>query len=105
MANLKRVGLLLLATIMLVPLLSGIGRSEKQTSAFERPKIVIGDDINYPPYSYLDPNGMPAGFNVELAKAVGNAMGYDVIIKLDEWSKTREALGRAQKSGGFYFET
>lgn len=57
-----------------------------------KPLLIIGDDIDYPPYSFIDEDGNPAGFNVELAKAVGEAMGYQVEIRLDEWSKTREAL-------------
>jgi diguanylate cyclase (GGDEF)-like protein len=70
-----------------------------------RPKLVVGDDINYPPYSFLDSNGEPTGFNVALARAVGAAMGYEVEIRLAEWSKTREALDRGEIdviSGMFY---
>jgi diguanylate cyclase (GGDEF)-like protein/putative nucleotidyltransferase with HDIG domain len=61
-----------------------------------RPKLVFGDDINYPPYSFLDENGEPSGYNVELAKAVGKAMGYDVEIRLDEWHLIREALEKGE---------
>ncbi|MDP3385733.1 MAG: transporter substrate-binding domain-containing protein, partial [Eubacteriales bacterium] len=63
-----------------------------EASSKSKPLLIIGDDIDYPPYSFIDDDGNPAGFNVELAKAVGEAMGYQVEIKLDEWSKTREAL-------------
>ncbi|HCX04680.1 MAG TPA: hypothetical protein DHM42_09325, partial [Clostridiales bacterium] len=31
-----------------------------------RPTLVVGDDINYPPYSFLDEDGNPAGFNIDL---------------------------------------
>lgn len=61
-----------------------------------RPKLVFGDDIYYPPYSYLDENGEPAGYNIELAKAVGKAMGYDVEIRLDEWHLIRTALEKGE---------
>lgn len=61
-----------------------------------RPKLVFGDDIYYPPYSYLDENGVPTGYNVELAKAVGEAMGYDVEIRLDEWHLIRDALEKGE---------
>jgi len=33
-------------------------------------RIVIGGDHNYPPYEYLDENGRPAGYNVELTRAI-----------------------------------
>lgn len=76
-----------------------------ENSSIEKPKLIIGDDINYPPYSYLDENGIPAGFNIEIAKAVGEAMGYDVEIKLDEWSKIREALenGKIDATSGMFY--
>lgn len=63
-----------------------------EATSNNKPLLIIGDDIDYPPYSFVDENGNPAGFNVELAKAVGAAMGYQVEIRLNQWSKTREAL-------------
>ncbi|SDZ05265.1 HD domain-containing phosphohydrolase [Tindallia californiensis] len=54
--------------------------------------IMIGDDLHYPPYSYLDENGEATGFNVELARAIGNAMNLEVEIRLDEWTTIRQAL-------------
>lgn len=76
-------------------------------NAPKRPVMIIGDDINYPPYSYLDSNGVPAGFNVDLAKAVAEVMGYDVQIKLDEWSKTRATLesGGIDAISGMFYST
>lgn len=76
--------------------------SEKNQS---KPVIIVGDDNYYPPYSFLDSSGNPAGFNVELARAAGAAMGYDVIIRLDSWDKTRQALEAGEIdaiSGMFY---
>lgn len=71
----------------------------------ERPKLIIGDDINYPPYSYVGGNGEATGFNVEIARAVGESMGYDVEIRLDEWSKIREALenGEIDAIAGMFY--
>lgn len=67
--------------------------------------IIFGDDINYPPYSFIDENGNPAGYNVDLAYAVGETLGYDVKIQLSEWSKARENLENGNIdviSGMFY---
>jgi len=57
-----------------------------------RPTIVVGDDIAYPPYSFIDEDGKPSGFNIEIVTAVANAMGYNVEIKLDTWTNTLKAL-------------
>lgn len=54
-----------------------------------RPVLIVGDDFNYPPYSFVDDSGNPAGFNIDLAKAVADAMGYDVEFRLDEWNQVR----------------
>jgi diguanylate cyclase (GGDEF)-like protein len=69
--------------------------------------IIIGDDRDYPPYSYIDENGNPTGFNVELAKAAAQAMGLNVIIKLGNWSEIKEDLENGTIdaiSGMFYSE-
>jgi diguanylate cyclase (GGDEF)-like protein/putative nucleotidyltransferase with HDIG domain len=57
-----------------------------------RPTLVVGDDINYPPYSFLDEDGNPAGFNIDLIRALGNILGYNIEIKLDTWSNTMKDL-------------
>ena len=69
--------------------------------------IVIGDDINYPPYSFVDDNGQPAGFNIDIARAVGKEMGLEVVIRQDRWEVIREALQKGEIdaiSGLFYTE-
>lgn len=96
--------LLLIAALLLGGIAQGEGRVH---SGAEKPKLIVGDDINYPPYSFLDKNGQPAGFNVELARVVGSAMGYDVEIRLDEWNKVRNALENGEIdviAGMFYSE-
>lgn len=67
--------------------------------------IVIGDDFNYPPYSYYNDKGEPIGFNIEVAKAAAEAMGYDVSYKLAPWAEVRKALETEEIdmiSGMFY---
>jgi signal transduction histidine kinase/CheY-like chemotaxis protein len=85
---------------------SGFGQNETgKETIYQRGKIIIGDDINFPPYSFLDENNQPTGFNIEIARAACKAMGLDVEIKLDSWDKTRQALEKGQLdaiSGMFY---
>ncbi len=54
--------------------------------------IIIGGSSNYPPYEYLDENGRPTGYNIELTRAIAEIMGMDVEIELGSWSSTRAAL-------------
>ncbi|WP_176759137.1 HD domain-containing phosphohydrolase [Alkaliphilus peptidifermentans] len=101
----KLIKLIILLPLIFPLMLIQIGETHGNEKDENRYKIVIGDDINYPPYSYIDSNGNPTGFNIELARAVGRAMGYDVEIRLDEWSNIREALETGEIdaiSGMFY---
>ena len=66
----------------------------KWFAALELPnrRIVIGGDRDYPPFEFLDAQGKPAGYNVELTKAVAEAAGIDVEIRLGRWDDIRDAL-------------
>lgn len=71
----------------------------------ERPTLIVGDDINYPPYSFIDDDGKPAGFSIELIKEVANAMGYDVEYRLGGWDTVMKQLESNEidlVSGMFY---
>lgn len=45
-------------------------------------KIIVGGSPDNPPYEYLDENNEPAGYNVDLTRAVAAEMKIDVEIKL-----------------------
>ncbi len=55
-------------------------------------RLIIGGDNDYPPYEYLDENGQPAGFNVDLTRAIAQKLNLDVQIRLDSWGKIRKSL-------------
>ena len=55
-------------------------------------RIIVGGDKQYPPYEYLDENGQPAGFNVELTRAIAKQLNLDISIELDSWNSIRQRL-------------
>ena len=55
-------------------------------------RIVIGGDDNYPPFEYLDGNGQPAGFIVDITRAIAREVGLDVIFRLGPWVKVLDSL-------------
>ncbi len=63
------------------------------TSHLERSPAIVGGDINYPPYEFLNEQGKPSGYNVELTRAIAKVMGMDVEIRLAPWSEVRRELG------------
>ncbi|WP_355660633.1 transporter substrate-binding domain-containing protein [Halomonas salifodinae] len=54
--------------------------------------IVVGGDRYHPPYEFLDDQGQPAGYNVELTRAIAEVMGLEVRIELATWSEVRRGL-------------
>lgn len=59
-------------------------------------RIVIGGDNNYPPYEFLDENGSPTGYNVELTRAIAQQLDISVNIVLKPWSEIFQDLKDGQ---------
>ena len=55
-------------------------------------RIVIGGDHNFPPYEYIDENGEPAGYNVDLVRAIADEVGLNIKIQLGPWTEIREKI-------------
>ena len=58
--------------------------------------LVIGGDYSFPPYEYLDDQGQPAGFNVDLTRAIGRQMGIDIEVRLGPWVEIMDQLQSGQ---------
>jgi polar amino acid transport system substrate-binding protein len=54
--------------------------------------LVVGGDQSYPPYEFLDHEGRPAGFNVDLTRAIARTVGVQVEFRLGRWADMRHAL-------------
>ncbi len=87
------------------PVLTPVAQSQETQD--NRPTIRVGDDYNYPPYSYLDENGEPTGYNIELIQAVADVMGYQVDFQLMTWPEVLSGLKNGDldlAAGMFYTE-
>ena len=61
----------------------------KWFAALELPsnrRILVGGDSDYPPFEYIDKNGNPAGFNVDLTRAIARSLDQDIEIRLGPWA-------------------
>ena len=56
------------------------------------PTIMVGGDRDYPPYEFLDKDGKPAGYNVDLTRAIADVMGIKIDFRFGSWSEMRNAL-------------
>jgi signal transduction histidine kinase len=54
--------------------------------------IVIGGNRDYPPYEFLDEDGIPTGYNVDLSRAIANVMDMKVNFRLGAWVDVRKSL-------------
>lgn len=55
-------------------------------------KVRIGVEGAYPPFSYVTPAGELAGFDIDIAKALGTAMGAEVTLIPQDWDGIIPAL-------------
>jgi polar amino acid transport system substrate-binding protein len=86
----------LVGAVLVFLLLSPAVARAIESPVSEWPTITVGGDANYPPYEFLDANGNPAGFNVDLTRAIANVMGMTVKIRLGPWGDMRKALSNGE---------
>lgn len=55
-------------------------------------QIVVVDDANYPPQSYIDKNGNLIGFDVDVAKRLGEILGIPVKIVNAPWASVLSGI-------------
>lgn len=58
--------------------------------------IVVGGSFDNPPYEFLDENNEPAGYNVELTRAIAADMGIEVTIRLGGRSEIADAFAHGK---------
>lgn len=60
------------------------------------PVIHAGGDVAYPPFEFINTDGEPDGYNVDIMKAVAAVQGLNVEIKLGPWNEVRTALEKGE---------
>ena len=79
-----------LCTAMAVSALGFTAAAEETEDNFETGlqtygKFVVGFDAEYPPYGYMDDNGDYTGFDLELAEAVCEIEGWELVKTPIDW--------------------
>lgn len=64
---------------------SASASGEATTDESERTTFVVGFDAEYPPYGYMDDNGEYTGFDLELAQAVCDMEGWELVKTPINW--------------------
>jgi polar amino acid transport system substrate-binding protein len=65
---------LLCATVGLLLAVVGCAPAQRQS-------LIVGMELNYPPFEMIDPQGRPAGISVEMAEALGRFLHREVQIQ------------------------
>ncbi|SDB07672.1 transporter substrate-binding domain-containing protein [Eubacterium oxidoreducens] len=60
--------------------------SETQADESGRTQLIVGFDAEYPPYGYMDEDGEYTGFDLELAQAVCDMEGWELVKQPIDWS-------------------
>ncbi len=76
----KRIAAAAGAVILSASMLMGtaVGMAEETT-------FIVGFDAEYPPYGYMDENGDYTGFDLELAEAVCDVLGWELVKTPIDW--------------------
>ena len=82
-------GMLLVGII--ITSLTGCSESVHQKKEKKKPTITLGSD-SYPPYNYLNEDGIPTGIDVDLATEAFERMGYKVEVVQINWEKKKELV-------------
>ncbi|MBJ7550079.1 transporter substrate-binding domain-containing protein [Marinomonas ostreistagni] len=80
--------------LMTVLVSVSFAHAETRTTLSNTPKRVvhIAADYNYPPYEFLDEEGQPAGYTVELTYAIAETMGLDIDLTMTDWQSAYTGL-------------
>ena len=73
------------AVIMTAVMAMGMVSAVSVQAGVEDKTLIVGFDAEYPPYGYMDENGEYTGFDLELAQAVCDIEGWELVKKPINW--------------------
>ncbi|MCC4265181.1 transporter substrate-binding domain-containing protein [Oceanimonas baumannii] len=79
--------------LLVVFVLWGLSLNAAMAADLQEDAVIrVGGDHYYPPYEFINQDGEPDGYNVELTRAIADVMGMEVDIQLGDWNQMRQAL-------------
>jgi len=58
----------------------------------QQDRLIVGSELDYPPYALVDAQGRADGFSVDLIKAVAEVMDIAIEFKVGPWNEVRTDL-------------
>lgn len=96
--HLKKLMIGVMVFFLLSCFLCACGKTKDQPEKITKEtnkKLVIGID-NYPPFSYTDENGNPAGIDIELAKEACSRIGYQPEFLNIDWENKKSLVDKGK---------
>jgi signal transduction histidine kinase len=78
--------------VLIVAMFFGGLASASGNTATPSNHLRVGSELEFPPYAFVDEQGQPAGFSVDLIKAVAGAMGMSIDISTGSWDSVWSSL-------------
>jgi len=83
--TMRRTSLLLIGLLVFVTACQGGNPDDLLATIKSRGEIKISTDPNYAPQSFANPDGSYEGFDIDVANAIGDALGVDVVFETPAW--------------------
>jgi len=84
----KSFGIFLIFAITSLLAYTALGHDQRRSWA----EVRVGSELEFRPYAFLDENGQPAGFSIDLIKAVANSMDLKLRISSASWDSVWNGL-------------
>ncbi len=82
----KILSVLLIVCVMMMTLAGcGSDTTTEGSMLINEGQLLVGVDDTYPPMEFLDENGERVGFDIDLANAIGEELGVDVVFVSTAW--------------------
>ncbi len=83
----KKIVSVLLVAMLMASVLVGCGDGKNEGV------LRVGTNAEFPPFEYVGDDGQPDGFDIALIKAIGEKLGYEVVIENMEFASLVGAIG------------
>ncbi len=96
MAKNWRTPVVLLGILFCTLCLFAPASSAESGNAVAQKVLLVGSEVDYPPFAIVNKAGEADGFSVDLFKAVAQTMGLNVRFRVGTWNEMRAALEKGE---------
>lgn len=107
MSSSKRNNIIIIALLLLIMPFSAVESNAEKVFRYSKENpVVIEGDWDFPPYEYLDDQGTPQGYSIELMTNLLNRLKIPYVIRLKGWQDVLKDLAthKADLACGVYIK-